>query len=103
MVDGTFDVCDRCGGEVNIKDHLHAAHLSQEDDGFAHLVWSHVQCGKLKETVITLQDYKSALSILQRNTGKEVPFVESEGDSLIGRFRMVLSVTRTIEDIRSWV
>ncbi len=102
MVDGIIQICDHCGGEVDIRAHLHDAHLAEDGDGFAHLVWSHVRCGRVDETPISAQDYKSALSILKRDVGREVAKVESEGDELLRQFRVDLRQIQTPGDIGAW-
>lgn len=104
MIDGTFDVCTHCGGEVSVQKHLIDAHMSEDefDEKPVHLTWSHVPCGVVEETAISAQDYKSALSVMKIHSGSDVPRVDSESEELLRRFRVELGQMKTIDDVGGW-
>ena len=101
VIEGTFDVCRHCGGEVSVQNHLTGAHLS-DINGEVHLAWHHAKCGVVSETAVSIQDYQSALSIMRLQSGIEVERIASEDEELLARFRGELARVKTPSDIGAW-
>ena len=99
MVGTVFDVCSVCGGEVTLDDHMVDAHLGELDSREVHLVWAHLRCQESGETVISVQDYKAALSHFRIKAGEVTPRLRSEGDSVLLAFQSGLKLVETVEDL----
>ncbi len=90
MIDGVFEICAECGGEVTVVKHLIDAHMAENDPEEVHLVWFHEKCKMRSEAAISIQDYKSALSISKIDNGEKVLLIPSDGDELMVRWRHTL-------------
>lgn len=99
MIEGVFDICVRCGGEVSVTRHLIDAHAGH-DDGFpVHLVWSHPQCGVTTETGITDEQYHSARSVLALERGDKVEREYTQEESELAAWVAILSNDNRIEEV----
>lgn len=101
MVDGTFHVCEVCGGDVTVA-HITDAHLAEPGTaGEIHLVWTHAKCMVQAETPISMQDYKSILSHARQAQGAHGVIVPSEGDELMAEFRDSMERVQTVADLEA--
>lgn len=90
MIDGVFDICPECGGEVTVVKHLIDAHMAENDPSEVHLVWHHAKCAIRSEAAISIQDYKSALSLSKIDNGEKTLVILSDGDELMRQWKDTL-------------